>query len=267
VVALRDRCCGQALSPKEEGMRSSRGIVGAVLALCLIPAGATAVSFTFEGTTPDTGIDVLFTADLTIAGDTLTLVLTNDSLNHSNGPSPSLNPNDVLSSFYFAIAGSPTLTWTSGTGDVYLGDKDNLDSLVQANQDLTAGASRWDFIQGVTGLQPGTTVLSYGIGAAGNNTLEVCCGAGFDGSATDGVDLGIYAGDVTTPNLQVNLVKTTATFTFSGLTGFSDSDISAEALFGLGTQPDSTGFVPEPSTGLLMGMGMVGMAASRRRRR
>lgn len=246
-------------------MARVRLLLGAILALALIPTSAWANRiFTFEGTS-SAGVDVKFTADLSISGDVLTLVLTNDSLNHTNGPSPSKNPNDVLTSFYFAIDGNPTLTWDTGEGDVYHGDRNNPDPVVQLAQDLTIGSSRWDFVQGLTGLQPGTVILGYGIGAAGNNSLDTCCGAGFDGSVTDGVDLGIYAGDVTTSNLQVDLVKTVATFEFSGLTGFSEDDIADEVLFGLGTQPDSTGFVPEPGTGLLFGLGLAGLALRRRR--
>ena len=202
-----------------------------------------------------------FEADLTIAGDTLTIVLTNND-------NASTDPGEVFLSFYFAIAGSPTLTWTSATGDVYKGDKDNPDPLVMAAQNLMAppGGPRWDFKQGITLLQPGTTVLSYGIGAAGNNSLTIF-GANFDGNVTDGVDLGIYGGDVTTSNLdKKDLVKTSATFTFSGVSGFTEADISSEALFGFGTQPDSTGFVPEPSSTLLLGAGLAGLAWLGKRR-
>lgn len=239
-------------------------ILFGVLAVCLFPAAAQALTtYTFEGTTPDTLIDVLFTADLTISGDTLTIVLTNDSLNHSNGASPSLNPNDILSSFYFDIdsgGSAPTLTWVSATGDVYLGDKDNPDTEFEAAADLKASGTLshlWDFRQTLT-IQPGTEVLRFGIGAAGNNSLSP---NGFSGVITDGVDQGLYAGDVSTANLNnVELVRETATFVFSGLTGFTEADLSTEALFGLGTQPDSTAFVPEPSTGLLLAMGLFGLA-------
>ena len=241
----------------------------AFLALLLIPAGAQATtSYTFEGTTTDTFVDVKFTADLTIAGDILTLVLTNDSLNHVNGASPSLNPNDVLSSFYFDIVKGglrPTLTWLSATGDVYDGNNPGADTLAFAGaDDLIAGAGlthHWDF-RGDIDFTPGTDKLTFGVGAAGNNSLNP---NGFSGAITDGVDQGIYAGDVSTNNLTVQLVKGLATFTFSGLTGYSEADLANEAIFGLGTQPDSTAFVPEPGTALLMGMGLMGLASIRRR--
>jgi len=244
-----------------------------LLLLLLLPIGAQAVTtFTFEGTTIDTNVDVRFTADLTISGDILTLVLTNDSLNHSNGASPSLNPNDVLGSFYFDIyngVSRPTLTLNSATGDVYNGIVGSADTLAIAGADLLTTADQggtslthvWDFRQGLT-TQPGTDLLTFGVGAAGNNSFSP---NGFNGMLTDGIDQGIYAGDVETNNLTVQLVAQSASFEFSGLTGFSESDISTEALFGLGTQPDSTAFVPEPGTALLIGFGLIGLASKGRR--
>jgi hypothetical protein len=46
----------------------------------------------------------------------------------------------------------------------------------------------------------------------------------------------------------------------------ASTTIPSEALFGLGPQPDSTGLVPEPSTGSLVALGLLGLAASRKRR-
>lgn len=244
--------------------------MSALLVLFLLPASAQATtSFVFEGTTPDTLVDVRFIADLTITGDILTIVLTNDSLNHVNGASPSMNPNDILSSFYFDIFdGSlrPTMTWVSATGDVYNGVLGaSNDTVVQLGADLIADSGGaglthlWDFRDSLT-YTPGTELLTFGIGAAGNNSLSP---NGFSGAITDGVDQGIYAGDVTTNNLTLQLVSGLATFTFSGLTGYTEADISNEVMFGLGTQPDSTAFVPEPGTALLIGLGLCGLAFRR----
>ena len=251
-------------------MLSRRAALGTILAVLLLPTSSLGVSFTFEGTTPDTSIDVRFTADLTIAGDTLTLVLTNDSLNHVNGASPSLNPNDVLSSFYFDVfdgANRPTLTYASAVGDVCLTSMAGADdcSVVDKEADLRAFVANddtWQFRDGLT-YQPGSETLTFGVGTAGNNSLTP---NGFMGNIVDGFDYGIYAGDATTPNLNGDLLTTgSIIFTWSGATGFTDADISNQAVFGLGTQPDSTGFVPEPSTGLLLAAGLLGLARRRRR--
>ena len=245
-----------------------RGFCCAVLAL-LLATTAGAVTFTFEGTTPDTLVDIKFTADLSIAGDTLTLVLTNDSMNHVNGPSPSLNPNDLLTSFYFDIfdgVNRPTLVYTGAAGDVCVTDQAGVDNcaFVGAENDLrafVAGDRTWQFKDNLT-LQFGADTLTFGVGTAGNNSLSP---NGFMGNIVDGFDYGIYAGDVTTSNLHNRRLATgSITYTWSGASGFTDADIADEVVFGLGTQPDSTGFVPEPSTGLLLGAGLLGMALRRR---
>jgi hypothetical protein len=244
------------------------------LALLLVTSSASwAVSFTFEDTTPDTNVDVRFTADITIVGDTLTLVLTNDSLNHVNGPSPSMNPNDLLTSFYFDVfdgISRPTLTYTGATGDVCTVDDTGPDdcSVVDKEGDLrafVAGDDTWQFKDGLS-LMFGADTLTFGVGTAGNNSLSP---NGFQGNIVDGFDYGLYAGDVTTNNLTnfQPLATGSITFTWTGTLagGFTDADIADEVVFGLGTQPDSTGFVPEP--GLLLGMGLAGLAWHVRRRR
>jgi hypothetical protein len=230
-----------------------------------------AVSFTFEDTTPDTFVDVRFTADLSISGDILTLVLTNDSLNHVDGASPSLNPNDLLSSFYFDVFDGfsrPSLTYTGASGDVCLTDSGAADdcSVVDKEADLRAfigGDDTWQFRDDTT-LGFGADTLTFAVGTVGNNSFNP---NGFNGSVVNGFDYSLYAGDATTANLDGDLLTTgSITFTWSGATGFTDADIADEVVFGLGTQPDSFGFVPEPGTGLLLGMGLLGLAWNGRRR-
>jgi hypothetical protein len=241
----------------------------AALGLSLAPSASRAtVVFDFIGTTPDTLVDVKFEAALTIAGDTLTVVLTNDS---ASLPSSTLNPADLLTSFYFDIVdGSnqrPTLSYVSATGDVYTGDRDGPDPLTAAGADLLAdspGDRSWQFKQGLA-LPAGSSLLTFGIGTAGNSSLSP---NGFNGNIVGGLDYGIYAGDVTSSTLDGDrLVKTSATFTFSGVAGFDEADVSESVLFGLGTKPDSTALVPEPAAALLLGAGLLGFALAGRSRR
>jgi hypothetical protein len=62
------------------------------------------------------------------------------------------------------------------------------------------------------------------------------------------------------------LVKDSATFVFSGLTGFSESDIVPEFAFGLGTAPDSL-ITPEPATMMLLVMGSLIVRKRKSRRK
>lgn len=263
-------------------MARVRFLLGAALALVLLPGTAAATRmFTFEGTS-FAGVDVRFTAELTISGDDLTLVLTNDSLNHSDGASPSLNRADLLTSFYFDIVNGgsrPTLSYDSATGDVCLASSGNpYDCSVTTKEDdlraflgMPNPDRTWQFKdtfstsdQWAGPLVIGSNELHFGVGTAGNNSLSP---NGFNGNIVDGIDYGIYDSNVDgTASLDgLLLVNHSITFMWTGVNGYTEDDIANAVLFGLGTQPDSTGFVPEPGTGLLLGLGLAVLAARRRR--
>jgi hypothetical protein len=116
--------------------------------------------------------------------------------------------------------------------------------------------------------------LGFGIGTVGNNTLTP---NGFTtsvvGTGNTMINFGIYKGGDINPVGVLDgkyLVKNTATFTFTGLTGYSEADIVDTFTFGLGTSPDSTLTVsmPEPVGLLGAGLGFLvtgwGYAARRR---
>ena len=227
-----------------------------VLGVIYLPArSAHGALFEVSGKSSE-GVDVAFSAELTISGDTPAIVLANSS------PGPSLNPADILGSFYFDIVnddgGRPTLTYASAIGDVYLGDKDNPDVLWSENADLMAlapGDDTWQFQTMDASQDP---FLGFGIGTVGNSGLSP---NNFQGNIVDGMDYSIYAGDITTANMDNDLfVRDTATFTFDGLTGFTEADIVPRVVFGLGTAPDSyLVAVPLPAAALL---GMLGLGAA-----
>ncbi|MEN8127561.1 MAG: XDD4 family exosortase-dependent surface protein [Planctomycetota bacterium] len=229
-----------------------------VILLCGVSAANATIILSASGISAK-GVDVTFEAQLTISGDILTVILINDS------PVDSLNPDDVLGSFYFDILDGdgmrPVLAYNSATGDTYKGVKNGPDILLETGADLQAFVSGDDSWQFKTFDEAFSPFLGFGIGTVGNSGLFP---NGFDGNIVDGVDFAIYTGEITTQPL-VNpdyLVKDTATFTFTGLTGFTEADILPEFAFGLGTAPDSL-LTPEPATMVLLGLG--GLVLRRKR--
>ncbi len=224
----------------------------------IIPAYAT-VTQTASGVSAK-GVPVSFQVDLTILDDTLTVTLFNTST------VPSANPDDTLCSFFFDIVDGgnnrPTLTYVSAVGDVYLTDKSSPDVLQTANANLKAvnvGDNTWQFRTLDVSASP---FLGFGVGTVGNANLSP---NNFNGNIVDGMDYGIYAGDVTTQNLHDRLlVKDSITFTFSGLTGFTEANIMPTVAFGLGTKPDSLIWTPEPTTILLLALGSLPLLRRRR---
>jgi hypothetical protein len=235
-----------------EGKMKKLMVLALVSVLCISAAHAT-VTFTKTGTSAK-DVDVEFEAQLTISGDDLTIELRNNSLQ-------SLNPDDLLSSFYFDIVSGgvrPTLTYVSGSGDVYL-DDGTTESLVQAGADLVATAmfdNTWQFLDFGAEMQPPTTsnvTGGFGLGTVGNGAVD----NNFNGSITGGIDYSIYAPPVDTANLEnAELVRDSATFTFSGVNGYTEADIVDLYAFGLGTAPDSL-LIPEPATLAILGLGSL----------
>jgi hypothetical protein len=279
-------------------VRSRAALAGGILGLILIPATSEAtVTRKWEGQS-NKGVNVLVRADLTFSGNNLKIVLTNDSQNHSEGGADSANPDDLLTSFYFDIfdgSSRPTLTYTGASGNLWTlinggSDTDETDIDLRAFNDgddsyqfkdtfstginggdctTNPGQGCWTDKDGVPEpLLIGNGELHFGLGTAGNKQ-NLPNHDGFNGMVVDGLDYGIFSGaDIETASLSNLLaVKDRITFNFTGVSGFTEADIADEALFGFGTRPDSMGYVPEPGTGLLLGMALVGVGWIARRRR
>jgi hypothetical protein len=254
----------------------------AVAALTAAARGSTVVSV--SGTSA-AGNAVSLRAALSITGDAMSIVLDNTS------PVDSTAAADVLSSFYFDVlkgASRPTLTFTAATGYLYLVKNGATDvpyfytpqtytqsaGLLSNIRATSSGDNSWQFLP----MDPATNpFLGFGIGTVGNQTLAP---NRFDttvvGTGNTMINFGIYKGVDINPVGVLDgkyLVKNTATFTFTGLTGYSEANIVDKFTFGLGTSPDSTLTVsmPEPAAlgSVLAGLGCVALgwhyAAARRR--
>jgi len=202
-------------------------------------------------------------ATFSFTEEKILLTLENTSLQSS------LNPDDTVASFYFTLNDNQELSGYSAFGDVYKGNKSGSDTLVEENADLRAmkkKSGKWmlkpmDQSQAPFG--------NYGLGTVGNSGLG---GNGFNGSIVGNLDYSIFAGDITTRNLdKKKLVKESIDFSFDNtILNLSENDIGDTVVFGLGTAPDSllygTSAVPEPSSLLSIVFGFLGLSFFRKRR-
>ena len=106
--------------------------------------------------------------------------------------------------------------------------------------------------------------FGYGISTVGQ-------GLGFNGAAVNGDDYGIHApgSDFTLDGLPSTFpsIELSATFRLkapAGLTSLTQLDPVARITYG--SLPDNFLTTPEPGTGVLVGMGLVGIAWRRRKR-
>ncbi len=240
--------------------RSTSAVCLCLVALLSVQLQATIIQHV-EGVSV-TGDSVILESQLTISGDILTVRLSNFSMTASN------SPDDLLSSYYFDIYNSigqrPELVLLSATGDVYLTNQTSADTLQTADADLKAVDKKdytWYFSTFNSAANP---YLGFGVGTVGNSTMT----NNFPGNIVGGMDYSIYAGDVATQSLDDRLlVLNSITFTFSGLTGFTESDVLNSAAFGLGTAPESTlMFIPEPSTLTILAGGILIFKIRKRKR-
>ncbi len=238
----------------------------AVLALSLIPVMAQAAPITFTGSSGSLSASAKFDT----SGTNLIVTLTNTSL------ADVLIPSTVLTALFFDIPGVPGLTSVSALlngGSVVLFDSAPAGGIV---------GGEWAYGAGLAGTPGGATegISSAGFGLFGAATFP---GSNLDPpAAVDGLNYGITsAGDnPATGNAAVTgnfpLIQNSVVFTLSGLTvGFDPSLAGAisKVSFQYGTalaDPNvgggSGGPIPEPSTIILLGTGLLGLVAMSRKK-
>lgn len=279
------------------------GILVAATAFAVLPAEGGPISIsgtgqTLVGTNPNVYSTVSGSAQLSISGTTLTVVLANTSPTNTNFK------DEALSSFYFDIARGtqrPTLTYLSADGPLYQilssGSDTRYSYTPPATQNqngtftLGAGSSNlmatkpgdgtWQLKSMNAAVSP---FLGFGIGTVGNNDLSP---NNFMGNWVNGpknisgdamISFSIYrsttGGDIS-PATSLDkqyLLMNSGTFRFGldtkgGIT-WSEADIRKEAVFGFGTLPEGKIFVaPEPSAYALTLLGAAAVACGRRFRR
>jgi hypothetical protein len=188
------------------------------------------------------------------SGDELTMTLTNTY----SGDTP--DPIHVLQALFFDVAGNPTLTPVSavlGAGSTVLYDAAPAGGVVGGEFRYASGLSGSPASQGISG-------AGYGLFGAANFP-----GANLDGpTAVGGMNYGLvsagYAGGGNPAVTgQFPLIDNSVVFTLSGASGLSLADFS-NVSFEYGT---SLATVPEPSTLLLLGVGLAALGLTRRLRR
>jgi hypothetical protein len=257
----------------------------------LASAPALATTFTVSGTLSGT-YPVSARAEFITSGSTLTLTLQNTST------TPTAYGAQVLTSFYFDLlvngTGRPTLTYVSGTGNVFKITGTSAAVPYLYVPPTTSGSAftvlpspqpsnikssspndnSWYFRSDLNEtLKPYTR---FGIGTVGNSGSNGFNPNNFPATYVDGIDFGIFTGDGSNPKGQLAsqrpyLVKDSAVFTFTAQQDLSSLTFNDPFVFGFGTEPDqSITIVPEPSgialVGVLVPVG-IGWIARRRSER
>lgn len=228
-------------------MKRLFGYLGLVVAVTVAFAGVASADQIFSTPTgainPLTGTPVSGTADFSLSGNTLTLTLSNTIVGIGSA-------GQLLTGLTFALSNGSGVSISSQTGD-----------LVNVNSDKT-----------FTDL--GTTGLGWGFGTTGSNTFEVCmiCTGGVTSGVTphQGI-LGPASADGSYDNANNSItgngphnpfVNGTGIYKFSVPTGVTVSNV----FFQFGTTPGGAISAPEPSSILLLSLGLLGLALLTSRR-
>jgi hypothetical protein len=251
------------------------GFIGAAISLSTLGSAHATLIATASGTVA--GNTVTAEADFTIVGDQLTIVLTNTS--PANGLEA---PASTLTGLVFGFQNLRLgLTPVSATSPNAIFDSAACDANPCGGANVNIG--------GEWGLDNGTGLTSSNmIGSAGYVTTGLAGNLGnFNGlnlqnpTSLDGINFGIIsntAGPLNGGLSGVALVQDTATFVLTGVSGFTESDID-NISFLYGTTPEGripgvclldcggiTGNIPEPATVTLFGVGLIALAAAKRRK-
>ena len=231
-----------------------------VFVLGLVAVGASssanAVIFNFSGNSNASGNPLAASADFTVSGTTLTIVLTNTATGAA------MNGADVLDGVFFDIAGSDPV-FSNGNVALTSGS-----SLVLMNNVPTSGNAlndEWMFDSPVPIL--GT---EYGVGSTGfpgfnpNNDNFSARFWSQKAMAGGNSDYGLVpTAGITVGSISNVYVNNSVTFTFTLSSAISESDIQ-NVLVSYGSGGE-TQLVPEPATLMAMAVGAAALLRKRRK--
>ncbi len=231
-------------------MRSSRlPLAASAVVLSIITSAQASVLFSYSGFNPEGNANVSGSAMFTISGDILTLVLTNTTL-----PRTTSQGNAMTGVTFDIGGGSPVLALTSTAltaGSNFWTSKfatNNASALNGSWTNVLGASPLGEYGVATTGFNGRFQGGSIGLGNAAPNYGIVAAGT-FDGT------------NVSFGGSQFPFVQNSLTFTFTGVSGFTEAQISnVKLLFGT----DGTGIIPAPGSLALISLG--GLVAARRRR-
>lgn len=227
------------------------------------PTANGSVIFSGSGTNAETGNPAAGSAQFTISGNTLTVVLTNTTSTRTTeqgsaltGVTWDINPGAPVLSLTNTALTAGSLIWTSKTAS------NTSDPLAGSWTNTLGGSPLGEYGVATTGFNDRFNGGSISLGNASPNYGIVAANT-FDG--TSGVTFG---------GSQFPFIQTSLTFTFTGVSGSLESQISnVKLLFGTdGTgiisTTQNTNPVPAPPTMLLLatgGLSSLGLLFRRRR--